>query len=46
MQKQVNGQVLWVDEAGLLSVKDMKRLFDVAKEQNARVILSAAIPPA
>jgi ATP-dependent exoDNAse (exonuclease V) alpha subunit len=29
-----------VDEAGLLSVKDMKRLFDVAKEQNARVILS------
>ena len=40
MQKQVNGQVLWVDEAGLLSVKDMKRLFDVAKEQNARVILS------
>lgn len=40
MQKEVNGQVLWIDEAGLLSVKDMKRLFDVAKEQNARVILS------
>jgi len=40
MQKRINGQVLWVDEAGLLSVKDMKRLFDVAKEQNARVILS------
>ncbi len=40
MQKRVKGQVLWVDEAGLLSVKDMKRLFDVAKEQNARVILS------
>ena len=40
MQKRVSGQVLWVDEAGLLSVKDMKRLFDVAKEQNARVILS------
>jgi hypothetical protein len=40
MQKQVNGQVLWIDEAGLLSVKDMKRLFDVAQEQNARVILS------
>jgi len=32
---------MWVDEAGLLSVKDMKRLFDVAKEENARVILSA-----
>jgi conjugative relaxase-like TrwC/TraI family protein len=40
MQKQVNGGVLWVDEAGLLSVKDMKRLFDVAKAQDARVILS------
>lgn len=40
MQKRVSGQVLWVDEAGLLSVKDMKRVFDVAKEQNARVILS------
>ncbi|MGJ5813601.1 MobF family relaxase [Paludibaculum fermentans] len=40
MQKRMSGQVMWVDEAGLLSVKDMKRLFDVAKEQNARVILS------
>ena len=40
MQKQIHGQVLWVDEAGLLSVKDMKRLFDVAKAQDARVVLS------
>jgi ATP-dependent exoDNAse (exonuclease V) alpha subunit len=40
MQKKVKGQVLWVDEAGLLSVKDMKRLFDVAETQDARVILS------
>jgi conjugative relaxase-like TrwC/TraI family protein len=40
MQQAVKGQVLWVDEAGLLSVKDMKRLFDVAEAQNARVILS------
>jgi conjugative relaxase-like TrwC/TraI family protein len=39
MQKTVKNQVLWIDEAGLLSVKDMKRLFDVAKEQDARVIL-------
>ena len=39
MQKKVKDQVLWVDEAGLLSVKDMKRLFDVADQQNARVIL-------
>jgi len=40
MQKQVKDQVLWIDEAGLLSVKDMKRLFDVAEQQNARVILA------
>lgn len=40
MQHEVKGQVIWVDEAGLLSVKDMKRLLDVAKEQDARVVLS------
>jgi conjugative relaxase-like TrwC/TraI family protein len=40
MQAKTKNQVLWVDEAGLLSVKDMKRLFDVAKQQNARVVLS------
>jgi conjugative relaxase-like TrwC/TraI family protein len=40
MQAQMKNQVIWVDEAGLLSVKDMKRLFDVAKEQDARIVLS------
>jgi conjugative relaxase-like TrwC/TraI family protein len=40
MQKTVKNQLLWVDEAGLLSVRDMKRLFDVANEQNARIVLS------
>jgi conjugative relaxase-like TrwC/TraI family protein len=40
MQHEVHGQILWVDEAGLLSVKDMKRLLDVAKDQDARVVLS------
>jgi conjugative relaxase-like TrwC/TraI family protein len=40
MQDSVKNQVLWVDEAGLLSVKDMKRLFDVAKQQDARIVLS------
>jgi ATP-dependent exoDNAse (exonuclease V) alpha subunit len=40
MQKRVKGGVLLVDESGMLSVKDMKRLFDVAKEQDARLILS------
>jgi len=40
MQATVKKQVIWVDEAGLLSVGDMKRLFDVAKAQEARVVLS------
>lgn len=40
MQGQAKGQVLWVDEAGLISTKDMKRLFDVAKQNGNRVILS------
>jgi ATP-dependent exoDNAse (exonuclease V) alpha subunit len=40
MQEQMQGQVIWIDEAGLLSVKDTKRLFDVAKDQNARIVLS------
>jgi hypothetical protein len=39
MQAKVRGQVIWCDEAGLMSVKDMKRLFDVAAAQNARIIL-------
>jgi conjugative relaxase-like TrwC/TraI family protein len=40
MQARARNQVIWVDEAGLLSVVDMKRLFDVAKAQDARVVLS------
>jgi ATP-dependent exoDNAse (exonuclease V) alpha subunit len=31
--------VIWVDEAGLLGTRDMRSLFRVAKEQNARVVL-------
>ncbi|MCA9069207.1 MAG: relaxase domain-containing protein, partial [Planctomycetaceae bacterium] len=40
LQSQVKDQVLWVDEAGLLDVRSMQRLFAVAKQQNARVVLS------
>jgi conjugative relaxase-like TrwC/TraI family protein len=40
LQSQLRGQVIWCDEAGLLSVKDMKRLFDLARAQDARVVLS------
>lgn len=40
LQQQAKGQVLWVDEAGLVSTRDMKRLFDLAKRDGNRVILS------
>ena len=40
MQSQVKGQVLWIDEAGLLSSRDMKRVFDLASAQDCRVVLS------
>jgi conjugative relaxase-like TrwC/TraI family protein len=40
LQERTKGQVLWVDEAGLVSSKDMRRLMDVAKKNDSRVILS------
>ena len=43
LQKQARGQVLWVDEAGLLGTRDLHRVFQVAQEQGARVILSGDV---
>ena len=40
LQHEIHGQVLWIDEAGLLSTPDMKRVFDLAERQKARVVLS------
>jgi ATP-dependent exoDNAse (exonuclease V) alpha subunit len=39
LQARIRGQAVLIDEAGLLSVKDLKRVFDVLKEQDARAIL-------
>lgn len=39
MQASLKGQVLWVDEAGLLGTKNMTALLRIAKEQNAQLIL-------
>ncbi|WP_430450704.1 MobF family relaxase [Rhodopirellula europaea] len=39
-QAEVRDQVIWVDEAGLLDVRSMRGIFDIAKQQNARVVLS------
>ncbi|QMW07106.1 MobF family relaxase [Spirosoma foliorum] len=39
MQQALIGQVIWVDEAGLLSNQDMTALLGLAQEKNARLIL-------
>ncbi len=39
MQQRAARQVIWVDEASLLSNKDMAALFEVAERVNARIIL-------
>jgi len=39
LQKQVQGQVIWIDEAGLLGVRDMWRIMEIAGN-GTRVILT------
>lgn len=40
MQDKVKKGVIWIDEAGLLSNKDMNKVFEIAKTQQARIILT------
>ena len=40
LHPQLRGQVLWIDEAGLLSVRQMHEIFRLAERQDCRVILS------
>jgi len=40
LQSRLKNQVIWIDEAGMLSNKDMNQILSIAKEQSARVILS------
>ena len=40
LQAQVRGQVIWIDEAGLLSVRTLARVADLAEKQNCRIVLS------
>ena len=40
LQKQLKGNVLWIDEAGLLGNKQMNQVLEIAKKQDARVILT------
>lgn len=39
-QKQLKNNVLWIDEAGLLGNKAMNQILQIAKTQNARVVLT------
>lgn len=38
-QAQQKAKVIWVDEAGLLPIRDLARLVDIAKRNHARLIL-------
>jgi ATP-dependent exoDNAse (exonuclease V) alpha subunit len=38
--RSLRGQVLWIDEAGLLSARQMRGIFQLAEKQDCRVILS------
>jgi conjugative relaxase-like TrwC/TraI family protein len=40
LHPQLRGQVLWIDEAGLLSARQMRGIFQLAERQDCRVILS------
>ncbi|MEM8938611.1 MAG: MobF family relaxase [Bacteroidota bacterium] len=40
LQKQTYGQVIWVDEAGMLGSKDMAEILTIADKNKARVVLS------
>lgn len=43
LQDQIKGQVVWIDEAGLLGAKTTAQMFKLAEEKQARVILSGDI---
>jgi ATP-dependent exoDNAse (exonuclease V) alpha subunit len=40
LQRQAAGQLVWIDEAGLLSMKDMSAVFALADRLDARILLS------
>lgn len=40
LQTKIKNNIIWIDEAGMISNKDMNRVLDIAKEQNARLILT------
>lgn len=43
LQANIKNQVIWMDEAGQVGIRTMRAFLKIAKEQNARVILSGDI---
>jgi len=43
LQQETKNSVIWVDEAGLIGNKDMNQLFEIAKQQNARLLLTGDV---
>ncbi len=40
LHKQIDGQIIWVDEAGMLGTKDMAKVLELVDKHKARLILS------
>ena len=40
LQDRMSGNVIWLDESGAVGTKDMLQLFEIAKAQQARIVLS------
>jgi conjugative relaxase-like TrwC/TraI family protein len=40
LQEQVRGQVIWIDEAGLMGARGLARVAALAEKENCRVVLS------
>lgn len=43
LQNQLKNQILWIDEAGLLSIADYTKALEIARQQNARVIVTGDV---
>jgi conjugative relaxase-like TrwC/TraI family protein len=43
LQAKAKGQVIWIDEAGLLGSRQLREVFRIAEEQRARVVLSGDV---
>lgn len=43
LQESLKSGVIWVDEAGMVGNKTMNQIIEVAKEQNARILLTGDI---